>query len=877
MDTALLERDLDRLQAALADAVETLGGDVAVARYRELGEVATALRRGEVDRDQLASRIGALTDAELEETARAYATRCHLMNVAEERARLRTLATRGTAPADGLVAAIDELADQLSETELRAWFDRALVMPVITAHPTEARRRSSLDHINRIGALLADTHSHEALQAEVLALFATESARVRRPVPLDEVDHALDVFRRSLLDVTPRIYRTIEARLRARGYTWKVPCFFRWGTWVAGDRDGNPNVTAAVTRGAFARHRAVVLERYRQDVAALGRELSMSERLRAGGELDELTATLTRYRERLPETAARAERRTPFEPWRELLWYIGARLVAAAEHRDDGYVDADEYIDDLEVLDRSLRACGFAAVAGQGLRDAIRRAEVFGFHLATLDLRQHSEVHERVVDELLTRAGTPGYKGLDEAARRTLLSDVLGSPVTPLRDPWDCSPEAQEVLATLEVAGRARRELGPHACERYVVSFTRDVSDMLEVVFLARAAGLAPGELRPVPLLEQLEDLERAGAIARDVLATPVLRQELGAQPELEVMIGYSDSGKQVGYVASTVALRHAQLDLVEAAAGVTLTVFHGRGGAIGRGGGPASEAIRAQPPSAVRGRLRVTEQGETVTARYAHPAIAERDLELTIAAIMNAALVERAGEPAEPWREDSALGRAAEAARQAYLALRSDEDRLVRYTLAATPIEDVAHLPLGSRPASRKGTLSLDTLRAIPWVFSWTQSRHGLPGWFGVGTAIDALVAELGVAGAKALVDGSRFARALITNTELSLVRSDIAVAARYAQLADPDARGVFRLVETEHQRTLAALATIGHARIGLANRPYLTESIARRNAHLDILSHVQIEALKRRRTHPSDPERLARIIFTTIGGIAAGLQTAG
>jgi phosphoenolpyruvate carboxylase len=888
-------RDLERLADALWRAVETLGGAPALALCEDLDAASAALRRGELPggRRAFAERIAAVPTAALETVARAFALWCHLANTAEERGRLRALRARSEAPPDGLAAAVDALIDAgATGDELRAWFGRALVMPVITAHPTEARRRSSLDHLERTEELLEELdrtargRTAAALAAEVLALHATEDARARRPTPLDEVENALDVFRRSLLDVTPRIYRTIEDRVRARlGTTWRLPVFLRWGSWVAGDRDGNPNVTAPITRAALARHRALILGRYLDDVATLGRSLSVSA-LRVGA-VPELDAALARDRERLPEAAARARPRTVHEPWREKLWYVQARLRATVDHRDDGYVDADEYLEELELLDRALRGAGVAAIADQDLRDAIRRAEVFGFHLASLDLRQHSGVHDRVVDELLARGGRPGYRAADEAGRRAALDAVLAAPITPIRDTEGLSPEAQEVLATLEVAGRARRELGPAACERYVVSFTREVSDLLEVAFLARAAGLAPGELRPVPLLEQLEDLERAGAIAKDILAHPVLRAELDG--DLEVMVGYSDSGKQVGYVASSVALRHAQLELaaVAAEAGVELTLFHGRGGAIGRGGGPAGDAIRAQPAAAVRGRIRVTEQGETVTARYANPEIAERDLELMLAAVLCAATTERttaagaATDAADDGADAAALARAAAAARAAYLALTTDEDRLVRYTVAATPIEDVAHLPLGSRPASRAAGITLDTLRAIPWVFSWTNSRHGIPGWYGLGTAIEALAAELGDAGVRALVERSRFVRAMIENSELSLVRSDLDVAREYALLADDHARGLFELIAAEHARTIAALRDRLGRTAPLATRPYLMASVARRNSHLDVLSHAQIEALRRRRSgsggRDADAERLARIVFTTINGIAAGLQTVG
>ncbi|MDX2092089.1 MAG: phosphoenolpyruvate carboxylase [Kofleriaceae bacterium] len=884
-DPAAFERDLARLSDALISSARTLGGAPMQDLLTRLVGAARELRVGDLPggRRAFAEQIGHLTEDQLEEVARAEAMWCHLMNIAEERQRLRTLRARGERPHDGLAAALDAVIDQgATADELRAMFDRALVMPVITAHPTEARRRTVLDHVTRINALLDEldqlgtpARTLARLEAEVLAFHATEDSRARRPTPLDEVENSLEVFRRSLLDVTPRIYRTMEDRLAARfGGTWRLPTLFRWGTWVGGDRDGNPNVTAAVTRGAFARQRAAIINRYLDDLVTLGRSLSVSS-LRTRGDISELITSLELDRQQLPEVAAYARPRTVHEPWREKLWYVQARLRATLDARDEGYIDAEAYHDDLEVLDRSLRSAGFASIADQDLRDSLRRADVFGFHLASLDVRQHSSVHDKVVAELLARGGRPGYLEKDEAGRRASLGEVLARPISPERDWEGVSAEGQELLETLEVVGRARRMLGPRACQRYVISFTREVSDLLEVVFLARAAGLAPGEVRPVPLLEQLEDLERAGTIADECIADEALARELNG--ELEVMVGYSDSGKQVGYVASSVALRTAQIELAAAAdrAGMMLTVFHGRGGALGRGGGPESDAIRAQPAVAVRGRLRVTEQGETVTARYAQPEIAERDLEQTVAAVLSATFSRRDSD--EDRADERALHDAAEASRSAYLALSRDGERLARYTIAATPIEDVAHLPLGSRPASRKGGITLDALRAIPWVFSWTQSRHGIPGWFGVGTAISALAERLGVDGVRELAGRSRFFCALIRNCELSLVRSDIDVAREYARLADPEAAKVFTLIEAEHARTVAAIRDVLGIKTPLATRPYLAASIVRRNSTLDLLSHVQIEALRRRRAGTMDPERMSRIIYTTIGGIAAGLQTAG
>ncbi|HVV86920.1 MAG TPA: phosphoenolpyruvate carboxylase, partial [Kofleriaceae bacterium] len=692
-------------------------------------------------------------------------------------------------------------------------------------------------------------------------------------------------------------------------------------------------------------HRTAGRTRYLHAVEALGRALSRAApRGSDAAAAAELEQSLERDRARLPEVAARARPRALHEPWREKLWYMAARLRATRDRGDDAYVDARDYEADLALLDRTLAAAGFGRVARAHLRACERRVEVFGFHLASLDLRQHSSVHERVVGELLAAGGRDGYRGLDETGRRALLGEVLARPLPPVWDRGARSPEAQDLLATLDAAGLACRELGPRACERYVVSFTSDLSDLLEVVFLARAAGLAPGELRPVPLLEQLEDLQRAGELASAMVAHPLLRDELGG--ELEVMVGYSDSGKQAGYLASQVALRRAQLDLAAAAtqAGVTLTVFHGRGGAIGRGGGPAGEAIRAQPTAALAGRMRVTEQGETITSRYGRAEIAHRDLELTLAAILRAAADERAA--AAPASADSggergagetgddaehgavleqALDVGAAAAYAAYRKLTADQDRLARYTLAATPIRQVGTLPIGSRPASRKAGFSLGDLRAIPWVFSWNQNRHGLPGWFGLGSGLEAIAAALGADATRSLVARSRFLRSVAHNAGLALVRADLDVARAYAALAEPDAAALFAIIEDEHARTRRALrelagpasarasastidaggsgsgvgtggcdpAAPGSSELAampdtfldvlLGDRPYLAESVRRRNPYLDVLNHAQVELLRRLRAAEAagapadDPARIASAIFTTISGLAAGLQTAG
>jgi phosphoenolpyruvate carboxylase len=890
-----LREDLARLERCLLGAVRELSGPVAHDLIVSLRDDAVALREGSLagGRDAFAARFAALGDADLARVASAFTEWCHLMNVAEEQQRIRALRGRGGAAApDGLAAAVGAMHDAgLRADEVAALLDRALVMPVLTAHPTEARRRSMIDHLGTVASCLdrlalpvgaAAHHDAEvALGDAVVALYATEESRVRRPTPVDEIEASIEVFRRTLLEVTPRIYATLEDAL-ARHWperAWRVPSFLRWGTWVGGDRDGNPNVTAPVTRAAFERQRAAVLGRYVEDVQALGRALSVSARRAADpGALAALEASLAADRARMPDAAARAQPRTVYEPWREKLWYMAARLRATLARGDDAYIDAGAYARDLALVDDTLAGAGFGRLARDLVRACRRRADVFGFHLASIDLRQHSSVHERICDELLAAGGRPGYRGMDEQARVALLAELLARPVAPVRDRHALSDEAQDLLSTLDTIGRARHELGERACERWIVSFTSSLSDLLEIAFVGRAAGLAPGELRPVPLLEQLEDLDGAGALARQMLGCAPLRAELGG--ELEVMVGYSDSGKQVGYVPSQVALRRAQLALAEIAAheGVTLTVFHGRGGAIGRGGGPASVAIRAQPEAALRGRVRVTEQGETVTARYGRPEIAERDLELTLGAVLFAEVDERTRCELPI---DRALELASAAALPVYRGLTADKQRLARYAVAATPIQYVTRLALGSRPASRArgAMLTIDDLRAIPWVFSWTQSRHGLPGWFGVGSALDAMAAALGAAEVRHLAGSSRFVHALIANAELGMIRADIDVAAQYARLADPADGVVFAPIRAEHERTRRALVEIvGHAD-PFGDRPHLAESVARRNPYIDVLSHVQIELMRRDRAAGGSGAApgVGETILVTIGGIAAGLQTAG
>ncbi|MEM9488120.1 MAG: phosphoenolpyruvate carboxylase, partial [Myxococcota bacterium] len=907
-----LDRDIALLTGVLDHAVRDLAGAESLSLVQELRTAAGELRAGALadGRDGLAGRFGELDLEQLGQVARASTLWFHLLNAAEEQHRVRVLRERDRSES----AAAGSIADGCralhaagyGADEMRALLERLFVMPVLTAHPTEARRRTVLDHLETIARAL-DTLDRAALGARerqgligqlentVITLLGTEESRASKPSPKDEIQSGLDVFETTLLDVTPAVYRAFEDGLAAAfpGESFTVPVFLRWGSWIGGDRDGNPFVTSDITRQVFEKQRELVLRRYLDDVDQLGRELSLSAtRVHDAAGLSELEASCQLDREHLPEVAARRQRLATREPWREKLWYMGARLRATIARGEAAYMDAERYLQDLYVLRDSLRTCGFGRLADGRLRDAIRRVQVFGFHLASLDLRQHSAIHERAVAELLSLSGVAGYRDMDEEARCELLCGLLerADMALPGRR-TELSAETRELITTLEMVGRARRELGAEACQRYIVSFTRSASDLLEVLFLIRAARLSPGELRPVPLLEQLEDLDRAAPIAEAMLELRPIRAAIGDQ--LEVMIGYSDAGKQIGYFASQVVLRRAQLALAEVAErrDVVLTIFHGRGGAIGRGGGPASQAIRAQPPAAQRGRIRVTEQGETITARYSRHEIGLRDLEQMVNALLLAAADDLTPiDPAEIAARNQLFDQGAGVAKQSYTGLLADPDLLARYALTATPIRQVTKLPIGSRPASRKPGLSFDDLRAIPWVFSWNQSRHGLPGWFGLGSALKVIIASEGIDRTRELYRTSPFFRALINNGQLALSRADIEVARAYAQLADDEARQIFAKIEEEHQLTVSHILEVVDRQQLLGNRPHLVATVWRRNPVLDMLSHAQIELMRQLSAVEArvqsdgadaseDPElrRILTTLFVTINGIAAGLQTAG
>jgi phosphoenolpyruvate carboxylase len=944
-----LSRDVSMLGRLLGDVLREQEGEEGFALVEEYRARTKALRRrdpfpadfGAAGR-RLLERTDALSPARARLLVRAFTTYFHLVNMAEERHRLRVLRRRGTAVRGG--ARKESIAEALlqaaragvSAGRVRAFLQECAVEPVFTAHPTEARRRTVLEHLRRMASLVESLDDprrppletaalQDRLREAIAALWLTDEVRRQAPTVLDEVHNGLFYFEESLWDVVPRLYREMESGLAAAypGKDMPAPAFLRFGSWMGGDRDGNPHVTARVTEVTLRVQKDTALALYAKELEYLKRRLSMTAP--AAGLDPALTASLAADATCLPEEAALLQRHFPDEPFRRKAGLMLARVQAArrlnsarlreaapAEAEDDAlalwrtsappelpraqdgraaYGGPSEMKADLAVLRSSLRGLRGGRIADGALLDLQRRLEVFGFHLARLDLRQHSQVHAAAVAEVLRARGiADDYQSLDEPARVALLARELSRPpgdVAAASLPF--SPATTEALEVFATARRLQEELGPEVLDVYVVSMSAGASDVLEPLYLAWQAGLSD-TLEVVPLFETIDDLHRCAGLMRELFDLPVyaarLRSRGGRQ---QVMLGYSDSNKDGGFVTANWELYRAQRALAATCreAGVQLLLFHGRGGAIGRGGGPTNRAILGQPPGTLEGRLRLTEQGEVAFARYSNPQIAHRHLEQTVNAVVRASLRDvraaRAAVPRPEWA--AAMDRLSATAQETYRALVYDDPDFVRYFRQATPIDEVSELRIGSRPARRKGGGRIQDLRAIPWVFSWTQSRHGLPGWFGLGSALAREARAQGAAGRRrlaAMYRGWPFFRSLIDNAQISLGRSDLAVARLYDGLvAPPKLRSrIFAAVAGEWRRTADGLRSVTGKRTLLAASPVLRRSIRLRNPYVDPMSFAQVSLLRRlRRLRVGSPRREAvrKVVALSINGVAAGLQNTG
>ncbi|MCB0253613.1 MAG: phosphoenolpyruvate carboxylase [Anaerolineae bacterium] len=906
----LISQQIHLLGNMLGEVLIEQEGQPLFDRVEEVRALTKAMRLGDESAEaSLQQIVESLSLSEAYGVVKAFASYFQLVNLAEEQARVRALRSRaqsGEPLNETITAAVTELSRRgLAADQLQALIDRLAIMPVITAHPTEAKRRTIMVKLGRLAAKLHEidtvtltpdewADAIDLITEEIASLWQTEETRTRQPTVLDEVRNNLYYLEHTLFELAPRLHVELHRALAAiyPGDAFQVAPFVRIGSWVGGDRDGNPFVSIAVTEETLRTQKALALRLYRAAIDRMYGVLSSSERF---GVSDGLRASLAADAMRFPAEAVRFEQRYPGQLYRQKMAFIYQKLLATEEgaarpwradrlSRPTEYGSAGEFLDDLRLMQSSLAQHRGARMARGRLQRLITQVETFGFHLATLDIRQHSERHASAVAELLGRYGLVAtYSDLSEHQRHDLLTAELYNPrpLTPAR--LDFSPETNETIELFRLIRRAHERLGPRAIDSYIISMTAGASDVLAVLLMAQDTGVAD-QLDIVPLFETVRDLENAGRVMEALFTNPVYAAHLLARGgRQQVMIGYSDSNKDGGFLAANWALHRTQRALVEVCDrhGVWLTLFHGRGGTIGRGGGPTNEAILAQPAGSVRGSVKITEQGEVVADRFANPHIAYRYLGQLCNAVMLAShQSDGVGSTPRAWM--SAMNELAGLAEQMYRELVHGNPALVAYFHAATPIAEISQLNIGSRPARRKAGQQIRDLRAIPWVFAWTQTRVNLPGWFGLGTALETWASD--DSGRWALLAEMyrdwAFFRTTVDNAQMSLRKADMHIAQLYASLADEKVREeVFPRISAEYARAEQSVLRITGLGELLDNEQWLQKAIRLRNPYVDPMNYIQV-ALLRRLRHTDDPdeaEALRSVILLSVNGIAAGLRNTG
>ncbi|WP_285761266.1 phosphoenolpyruvate carboxylase [Nocardiopsis ansamitocini] len=862
-----LRGDVRLLGEMLGTVLAENGGKDLLDDVERLRHAVIGARDGSVTGEQITELVASFPLERAKQVARAFTVYFHLANLAEEHNRIRSLRERDDAdnpPRESLAAAVRAIRESSGEERLAELVDGMEFHPVLTAHPTEARRRAVSTSILRVSEQLeklraahpgstVEAEAHRRLLEEIDLLWRTSQLRYTKMDPLDEVRTALAAFDETIFRIIPEVYRTLDAAIDAAGSGQRpsqARPFVRYGSWIGGDRDGNPFVTHEITREAIAIQSEHVLRALENACGRISRtHTEYSNLTPASGDLRDTLATAQAG---YPRMMGKILKRSPNEPHRQLLLLATERLRATRERNADlAYPGPEAFLSDLRTVQESLAAAGAHRQAYGELQHLIWQAETFGFHLAELEVRQHSAVHAAALEQL--RAGE------------------------------ELSEQTREVLATLRVIAWIQERFGVEACRRYIVSFTRSAEDVAAVYELAEYAlptGKAP-VLDVIPLFETGADLEASPQVLDGMLSLPGIIGRLDATGRrLEVMLGYSDSAKDVGPVSATLRLYDAQAQLAEWATrnDVTLTLFHGRGGALGRGGGPANRAVLAQAPGSVDGRFKVTEQGEVIFARYGQPAIARRHIEQVGHAVLmasTATVQDRAKEAATKFRE--VADTVAKAAHGAYRDL-VDTPGFAAWFSQVSPLEELGELRLGSRPSRRSAATGLDDLRAIPWVFAWTQTRVNLPGWYGLGTGlaaapdVDALRA--------AYAEWPLFA-SLLDNAEMSLAKTDRVIAERYLALGGRPELTERVLAEYDRTREIV-LGVTGHTRL-LENRSVLSRAVDLRNPYVDALSHLQLRALEALRTGEAealsteDRSHLERLLLLSVNGVAAGLQNTG
>ena len=922
-----LQEDIRLLGRILGDIIREQEGAPVFTLIEQVRQLSVGFRRDhdpEADR-QLKALLTSLSTGQTVSVIRAFTYFSHLANLAEDRHHLRRRAIyerAGSAQEGSIDVAFARLQKAgITPDTIANTLAKAYVAPVLTAHPTEVQRQSILQAERDIARLLAERDDISAraqlfagdkdaltprqlaaneaqLRARVEQLWQTRLLRHSKLTVADEIENALSYYETTFLHELPKLYASLEEALPGQ----QVHSFMRMGQWIGGDRDGNPNVTAPTLELALRRQSEVALRHYLNEVHALGAELSMSSLLVKVSPAMQVLALSS------PDTNSHRQD----EPYRRALTAVYARLAATLTQLTGGreamrhavvaqnpYGSAAEFLQDLQTIDASLSRHNGEALAVHRLRPLIRAVQVFGFHLATVDLRQSSDKHEEVLADLLRTARIEdNYSSLDEAQRCALLQRLLCD-ARPLRVVGaQYAPLTASEIAIFEMAHKMLQTYGREAILHYIISHTETVSDLLEVLLLQKEVWLMQGtldsstsqaQLIVVPLFETIGDLRAAATIMRDYYAVPGVAQLMQRSGgEQDIMLGYSDSNKDGGIFTSNWELYRAELALVEvfdqleADYGLRLRMFHGRGGTVGRGGGPSYQAILAQPPGTVRGQIRLTEQGEVIASKYANPDIGRRNLETLAVAMLEATLLQ----PTKPATPEflAAAQQLSDASMAAYRQLVYETPGFAEYFFTATPIREIAELNIGSRPASRKATQAIEDLRAIPWGFSWGQCRLTLPGWLGFGSAVQAFLEQPGTTreGQLQLLQTMYrqwpFFSTLLSNMDMVLAKSDLALASCYSELvADTALRTrIFDAISAEWQRTVDMLALVTGESDRLASNPALARSIRHRFPYIDPLHLLQVELVRRWRAGQND-DRLKNGIHISINGIAAGLRNTG
>lgn len=924
-DQPLLD-DIRLLGKLLGQVIKSHEGDDTYAQVERIRQLAIQTRkeRNSTAEKTLQRLLKKLSNAQAVSVIRAFTYFSHLANLAEDQHHLRRRQIHeraGRIQAGSLANTWQQLRKaKISNAQVAQTLNHAHISPVLTAHPTEVQRQSVLEAERSIGQLLAERDAIQAkysgashprlvaelagnenqLHARVVQLWHTRLLRPNKLTVSDEINNALNYYRSTFLPQIPKLYADIEAALE----TDEVASFFRMGQWIGGDRDGNPNVTESTLRLAMQRQAEVVLRHYLTEVHVLGSELSLSAMLLPVSPRMQSLAAAS------PDTNAhRAD-----EPYRRALVGLYARLAATLEmltgtqatrHAvapQNPYPDADAFLQDLQTINESLTQQQCQSLAAQRLRPLMRAVSVFGFHLATLDLRQSSDMHERAVAELLAVARIENhYAQLPEDRKQALLLRMLND-VRPLRVRGaQYSSHTQSELGIFDAAREVRQRYGKAAIRHAIISHTESVSDLLEVLLLQKEAGLMQGtlsddaraELIVVPLFETIEDLRHAPVIMQTFYELPgvahmVQRGRAFEYHEQDVMLGYSDSNKDGGILTSNWELYRAETalaDLFKALSAqwgfeIRLRLFHGRGGTVGRGGGPSYEAILAQPAHTVQGQIRLTEQGEVIGSKYANPQIGRRNLDTLVAATLESTLIPRKTQVKAAFLQ--AASELSEHSMAAYRQLVYHTPGFEAYFFNATPIREIAELNIGSRPASRKPNQRIEDLRAIPWSFSWGQCRLTLPGWYGLGSAVRAFLQQHGHKSGTALLQDMHakwpFFQTLLSNVDMVLAKTDLSLGRRYAELV-PQAvlrKKILATIEAEWHASNEALDLITGHQQRLATNPALARSIDNRFPYIEPLHLLQVELIRRHRQGDAD-EKIKNGIHISINGIAAGLRNTG